>query len=243
MNGFISRFLLQEDDMLNTMSDVVTWTPEEEMGNSRSPQMEHYLDKARQFIKPIEVKSGFQNVYDLGEEFMIMILPTPDEQSIIERVRRRVVLVRHEPPISVALSPDQCSHLLSSTESEESQRARLQQELCSPLLTRLKTWRNTAEEDRPPDIDWPTEAAFEEADQFIRKLPLSSLSLLDMDIAEDGEINFLWDTDTIEIDLGFYGSRPCSYFARDKRTGRKMRGSGFDPEKGLPDELEALFTQ
>ena len=42
--------------MLNTMSDVVTWTPEEETGNSRSLQMEHYLDKARQFIKPIEIK-------------------------------------------------------------------------------------------------------------------------------------------------------------------------------------------
>lgn len=233
--------------MFNTMSDVVTWTPEEETGNSRSLQMEHYLDKARQFIKPIEIKFGFQNVYDLREEFMIMTLPTPDEQSIIERARRCVAfefLAWHERlPISIALSPDQCSHLRSSTESEESQRARLQQELCSPLLTRLKIWRNIAEEDRPPDIDWPTEAAFEEADQFIRKLPLSSLPLLDMDIAEDGEINFLWDTDKIEIDLGFYGSRPCSYFARDKQTGRKMRDSGFDPEKGLPDELEALFTQ
>ncbi len=64
-----------------------------------------------------------------------------------------------------------------------------------------------------------------------------------MDIAEDGEINVLWENDKIEIDLGFYGTRPCSYFARDKRTGRKMRGSGFDPEQGLPDELEALFTE
>ena len=233
--------------MLNTMSDVVTWTPEGEIGNSRSLQMEHYLDQARQFIKPIEVKSGFPNVYDLGEEFMIMILPTPDEQAIIERARRCVAfefLAWHERlPISITLSPDQCSHLRSSTESEESQSAKLQQELRVLLRNRLQTWRNTAEEDRPPDIDWPTEAAFEEADQFIRKLPLSSLPLLDMDIAEDGEINFLWDTDTIEIDLGFYGSRPCSYFARDKQTGRKMRDSGFDPEKGLPDELEALFTQ
>ena len=78
---------------------------------------------------------------------------------------------------------------------------------------------------------------------LLENCPLSSLPLLDMDIAEDGEINFLWDTDKIEIDLGFYGSRPCSYFARDKQTGRKMRNSGFDPEKGLPDELEVLFTQ
>ena len=138
---------------------------------------------------------------------------------------------------------DSAEEMIASLNSEESQRARLQQELCSPLLARLKIWRNTAEENRPPDIDWPTKAAFEEADQFVRKLPLSSLPLLDMDIAEDGEINFLWDTDTIEIDLGFYGSRPCSYFARDKRTGRKMRDSGFAPEEGLPDELEALFTQ
>ena len=231
--------------MLNTISDVVTWTPEEEMGTSRPPQMKHYLDKARQFNKPIEIKSGFRNVYDLGEEFMIF--PTPDKQSIIERARRCVAfefLAWHERlPISIALSPDQCLYLLSSTESEESQRARLQQELCFPFLTRLKTWRNTTEEDRPPDIDWPTKAAFEEADQFIRKLPLSSLPFLDMDIAEDGEINFLWENDKIEIDLGFYGTRPCSYFARDKRTGRKMRGSGFDPGQGLPDELEALFTE
>ena len=110
------------------------------------------------------------------------------------------------------------------------------------LLTQLEALRGTPEEDRWPDAIWPTDQAFEEAGAFIRQLPLFSLPMPDMGLAEDGEINFLWEDDSIEIDLGFYGTRPCSYFARDKRDGRKMHGADFEPSDGLPDELEALLT-
>jgi len=109
------------------------------------------------------------------------------------------------------------------------------------LLDRLREWQQKPE-DWGPGTRWPAEQAFEEAIAFVSKLPESALPELDMGIAEDGEINFSWNTDDIIIDLGFYGTRPCSYFARDKRDGRKMRDSAFDPADGLPDELRALFV-
>lgn len=109
------------------------------------------------------------------------------------------------------------------------------------LLDRLREWQQEPE-DWGPGTRWPAEQAFEEAIAFVSKLPESALPELDMGIAEDGEINFSWNTDDIIIDLGFYGTRPCSYFARDKRDGRKMRDSAFDPAEGLPDQLRALFV-
>ena len=113
--------------------------------------------------------------------------------------------------------------------------------LRSGLLWKLKKWQQNPE-DWGPETCWPTHQAFNEAKAFVASLPTSTLSSLSMDIAEDGEINFYWNTEDIVVDLGFYGTRPCSYFARNKRTGKKVRGSSFDPAKGLPDKLKPLFT-
>ena len=109
------------------------------------------------------------------------------------------------------------------------------------LLARLREWQQEPE-DWGPGTRWPAEQAFEEAIAFVSELPEFALPELDMGVAGDGEINFSWNTDDIIIDLGFYGTRPCSYFARDKRDGQKMRDSAFDPADGLPDQLRALFA-
>ncbi len=133
-------------------------------------------------------------------------------------------------------------HQLGENKFQVSLLAKMEENrLRSSLLAQLREWRQTPE-DYGPDAHWPADQAFEEAEAFISKLPLSAFPLLDMGVAEDGEINFLWENDDIEIDLGFYGTRPCTYFARDKRDGRKIPGSDFDPSDGLPDQLEALLT-
>ena len=108
-------------------------------------------------------------------------------------------------------------------------------------LERLDEWfRNP--EDWGPDTTWPTDLAFFDAMKFVSNLSESVLTELEIGIAEDGEVNFSWDTDTTWIDLGFYGgSRTNSYFARDKRTGNRFRDSNFNPLDGLPIMLELLL--
>ena len=113
--------------------------------------------------------------------------------------------------------------------------------LRSSLLARLRKWCQTPEENRWPDATWPADKAFSEAEAFVSNLPGSALPELRMGMVEDGEINFSWDTEEIEIDLGFYGTRPCSYYAHDKSNNRDLFGEDFIPSDGLPSDLSVFF--
>ena len=113
--------------------------------------------------------------------------------------------------------------------------------LKTELLAHLRKLQLTPEEERWPNADWPSDSAFRDAEDFIRKLPLASLPLPRIVLADDGEINFLWGDSGVQVDLGFYGTNTYSYFAR-ARDGQKYYGEAIPASSGLPPEVAALFA-
>ena len=109
------------------------------------------------------------------------------------------------------------------------------------LLVQLTTLRSTHEDERWPGAVWPDERAFEDADTFIRRLPLTLIPLPEISLADDGEINFLWESDGNHVDLGFYGTRTCTFYARGK-DGRRIHGEDVPASEGLPPEITALLA-
>ena len=108
------------------------------------------------------------------------------------------------------------------------------------LLAQLKEFKKTSVEERWPDATWPSVQAFRDAEIFIRKLPLDSIPMPNIGLADDGEVNFLWDHDGVHVDLGFYGTGSYSYFACGK-TGNKIYAEDALVSDDFPGEILALF--
>ncbi len=113
--------------------------------------------------------------------------------------------------------------------------------LRTELLAHLRKLRLTPDEERWPGADWPSDLAFRDAEDFIRKLRLASLPFPRIVLASDGEINFLWEDGGVHVDLGFYGTTTYSYFAQ-ARDGQKFHGEAIPASSGLPPEVTALFA-
>ena len=111
----------------------------------------------------------------------------------------------------------------------------------SKLLAQLETLQHTPEDERWPDAIWPDARAFADARTFISRLPLNKIPLPEITLADDGEVNFFWKSNGVHVDLGFYGTGTCSYFARG-RDGRRLYGDATPASEGLPSEITALFT-
>ena len=111
----------------------------------------------------------------------------------------------------------------------------------SKLLAQLATLQHTPEDERWPDAIWPNAQAFADTQAFILRLPLNVIPLPEINLADDGEVNFLWQSDGVYVDLGFYGTGTCSYFAQGK-DGCKIYGDDAPASKGLPLEVMTLFT-
>ena len=111
----------------------------------------------------------------------------------------------------------------------------------SPLLGRLADLYSTPENERWPDADWPTKAAFENAWEFTARLPLSLREFPHISLADDGEVNFAWSGGVVYIDLGFYGDGTFSYYGRDS-DGTESFGDDIPVTSPLPEELVSLLT-
>lgn len=111
----------------------------------------------------------------------------------------------------------------------------------SGLLARIRRLRQTPVDERWPGADWPTASAFRDAEDFIRGLSSALVPAPQIALADDGEVNFLWQEDGIHVDLGFYGTNTYSYFAQ-ARDGQKLHGEEIPPSSGLPSEVEDLFA-
>ena len=109
------------------------------------------------------------------------------------------------------------------------------------LLVQLRTFQQTPEGERWPGAIWPNTRAFADARTFISRLPLNEIPLPEISLADDGEVNFFWKNDGVYIDLGFYGTETCSYFARGK-DGLRHYGEATPASEGLPLEITALFA-
>ncbi len=108
------------------------------------------------------------------------------------------------------------------------------------LLHRLADLYLTPENERLPEVDWPTRKAFEDAWQFAKQLPENLEELPYISLADDGEVNFAWSGGAVYIDLGFYGTGTFSYYGRDG-DGREYFGDDIPVASELPEELVSLL--
>ena len=109
------------------------------------------------------------------------------------------------------------------------------------LLRQLTTLQGMSEDDHWPGAVRPNAQAFEDAKFFIRRSTLNAVPMPDVGLADDGEINFLWDSDGVHVDLGFYGTGTFSYFARGNR-GQRIHGEDEPASGGLPRQVILLFS-
>ena len=109
------------------------------------------------------------------------------------------------------------------------------------MVARLESLRHTAADERWPGAIWPSDKAFDAARSFIECLPERLSAVADIGLADDGEINFLWKTESVHVDLGFHDEGSCSYFARDG-AGREYLVDDHVFDQGLPSEIANLLT-
>lgn len=82
----------------------------------------------------------------------------------------------------------------------------------------------------------PSDAAFQNARDFVLTLPLNQISRPAIHVASDGEVNFHWDGPDFNIDLGFYGNGLFSYYgAKDGIA--PVVGEAVPVKDGAPPRL------
>ncbi len=96
--------------------------------------------------------------------------------------------------------------------------------------------------DRLPGAVPPDPQALRDARAFVLGLPNELVHLPDIGLADDGEVNFLWNDAGIHVDLGFYGCGTFSYYARDDK-GNEYLEDECRATHGLPSDLAALLTR
>ena len=108
------------------------------------------------------------------------------------------------------------------------------------LNERLQELRRAVLEHVSFDDTSPVHRALAEAGEFIGCLPFPLVSMPEVSLARDGEINFFWQNDIFYLDLGFYGDGHGSCFARTT-SGRKIHLDRIIPKGPFPPELRELF--
>ena len=103
------------------------------------------------------------------------------------------------------------------------------------LLDRVRYLRDTYVTPYDPSGVAPTPQAFNDAESFIRLLPLNRTQMPTINVASDGEVNFCWSSDTTHIDLGFFGNGTYSYYGRS--PAQEVIGENIMSKSGMPDEL------
>ena len=111
------------------------------------------------------------------------------------------------------------------------------------LLNRLKDFFEQQQETQWPSTKWPTQRAYKDAYKFITLLPLMDIPEPDIRFADDGEINFLWHSDGIQVhvDLGFYGTGRYSFYGRNSQ-GEEILSEDILATDGLADSILQYLT-
>ena len=107
------------------------------------------------------------------------------------------------------------------------------------LLAHLEELRTSGDRYVYPGGTRPDEAAFRDARSFLTNLaPLKFIPKITL--VADGEVNFLWESAEVYVDLGFHGDgEGGSYYAEEKRASRKYHCDSF-PSEELPSEIVRL---
>ena len=91
-----------------------------------------------------------------------------------------------------------------------------------------------------PWSDPPSDSAFGDAEVFVLAWPADALHIPDVGLADDGEVNFLWKSRDLHVDLGFYGDGTFSYYAKSL-GGVEHSDDDVPAGSGLPAVLLALL--
>jgi len=172
---------------------------------------------------------------------LLTSLPRPEAvtQKIVERIVKKEhtqLKERETKAITKAEfvdTGDQTSKYRLTSESETSPTNR--------LLSYLDNLFKTPEDMRWPEATWPTKQAFDDARVFITKLPLGDIPEPLIRFAADGEINFLWTDEEVDVDLGFYGTGTYSYFGCDG-SGQKIKNESVLASEGMAQEIKDLLA-
>ena len=108
------------------------------------------------------------------------------------------------------------------------------------VLERLRELRAAPEAEQPPWAERPVDRAFADAQRFVSAWPSVDLPMPDVGLADDGEVNFLWQGPQLHVDLGFFGDGTFSCFARAP-GGVRIAVDDVAAELGLPPDLQAIL--
>ena len=108
------------------------------------------------------------------------------------------------------------------------------------VLERLRALRADPEAEEPPWAERPSDRAFADALSFVSAWTTAALPMPDVGLADDGEVNFLWQGPELHVDLGFYGDGTFSCFARAP-GGVRFAADDVAAELGLPPDLQAIL--
>lgn len=104
------------------------------------------------------------------------------------------------------------------------------------LLNRVRYLRDTYVSPFEPGAILPNPQAFNDAEIFIRKLPLNRTEMPTINVAADGEVNFCWlNSGGARIDLGFFGNGTYSYYGCG--AGKEVMGDKIEAAAQVPDDL------
>lgn len=104
------------------------------------------------------------------------------------------------------------------------------------LLDRVRYLRKAYTKAFAPHGVAPNARAFNEAEAFIKTLPLNRTGLPTINVASDGEVNFDWSSGISKIDLGFFGNGTYSYYARGGNYG-EISGDDIAVGTEVPEQL------
>jgi hypothetical protein len=108
-------------------------------------------------------------------------------------------------------------------------------EYAKELLDRLRYLKSRYVSAYGPGSVPPSAQAFQDAEVFIRKLPLNRMSTPIINVASDGEVNFDWSKNDARVDLGFYGNGTYSFYGRSVYG--EIVGEDVDVGADVPKEI------
>ncbi|WP_373533081.1 hypothetical protein [Vampirovibrio sp.] len=104
------------------------------------------------------------------------------------------------------------------------------------ILTRLRTLGMYENGWYAPDSIAPSRETITDAEVFVRHIDWNKVERPFIGLAEDGEINFLWENSRIDLDLGFFGDGTYSYYAK-LADGTEILRDYMPARESLPEDI------
>ena len=225
---------------MDKIMTAITRPPQKESNHSLASERNYYTSDFTPYTGQLEIADILEKLNN------IVVATSIDTKSIIDsfiHAASSEIWVSYGDWGSFTIpSEDQHPRLMTFESPSRTQYIKYKI-LQRPLLDRLETLLNKVEGYKPDkDITWPNEQAYEDAERFIRLLPLSKIHAPEICFAHDGEINFQWGTydSGVYVDLGLYGDGTYSYYATN-HTGIELEDNDINVTQGLPDDLSDML--